>query len=105
DGGSTVYFPFKDFTKDALNDFLENQKIALFIRPHHLDQGHKSLMDLPNVYLVDSGFIDEISFYLHHFCVLVTDYSSIALDFLLTGGTTMYIPYDLKDYEQSRGVN
>ncbi|MFC3299511.1 glycosyltransferase [Arthrobacter agilis] len=36
--------------------------------------------------------------------VLITDYSSIAFDFMATGRPIIYYAYDLEEYEQSRGL-
>ncbi|UYM15703.1 CDP-glycerol glycerophosphotransferase family protein [Endozoicomonas euniceicola] len=105
DGGSTRYFPFDDVNINELNDFLLANNIVVYLRPHHLDNGYKDFTVVDNVRLFDSTLVPEVSFYLNRFDMLVTDYSSIAIDFLLTDKNIIYIPYDLDGYKQSRGLN
>ncbi|MAD90191.1 MAG: hypothetical protein CMK64_10830 [Pseudoalteromonas sp.] len=105
DGGSTKYFPFSDFKLDKLVSLLKNNDAKLFIRPHHLDKGFKDYIDGENIVLLSANEVEEISFYLNRFELLITDYSSIMFDYAITGGTVITFPYDKESYTTSRGLN
>ncbi|MGN1183628.1 MAG: CDP-glycerol glycerophosphotransferase family protein, partial [Oliverpabstia sp.] len=42
---------------------------------------------------------------LNIFDMLITDYSSIYIDYLLTGKPVMFLPYDREEYLKERGMN
>ncbi|HCW2765239.1 MULTISPECIES: CDP-glycerol glycerophosphotransferase family protein [Enterobacteriaceae] len=103
DGSSTRYFPFHEFDIDKFNSFLNENKIHFYVRPHHLD--NYNIKKLSNIHLLTASDVEEITYHLSAFDVLITDYSSLLVDFLLTSGRVIFIPYDLEFYLSSRGQN
>ncbi len=103
DGSSTRYFPFDEFDIDKFNIFLKENKIHFYVRPHHLDK--YNINKLSNIHLLTANDVEEITYHLSAFDVLITDYSSLFVDFLLTSGRVIFIPYDLDLYLSSRGQN
>jgi CDP-glycerol glycerophosphotransferase (TagB/SpsB family) len=49
--------------------------------------------------------IEDIQDLLPEVDLLITDYSSIALDFFLTGRPVIFFPYDLEEYDARRGFS
>lgn len=107
------YMPtFRDTGGDAFNDraldisaleqFGRRHKIAFLLKFHPYIRFEANL-ELKTVHLVDSA-TDAYPLLQHADCLL-TDYSSIAYDFLLTGRPQVFFPYDLEKYlAQDRGM-
>lgn len=99
------FFPFEDLTAEELNEHLKENKTVLFLRKHPyfpsvLDE---SYLKQSNIYLFDTDFFPEIMDYLSYFDKLITDYSSIYLDFLCLERPIAFIPYDLEEYKAHTG--
>ncbi|MEZ8094455.1 CDP-glycerol glycerophosphotransferase family protein [Photobacterium swingsii] len=105
DGGVTKFFPFDDIKKEPFEAWLKENDITIFIRPHHLDVNYKNYLDWDGVEYIGSDIIPEITFYLNEFDTLITDYSGILFDYLLTDGKVILLPYDFESYSFTRGVN
>lgn len=105
DFGTTKYFEVSGFDADDFECFLRDNQITIYIRPHHLDTSHKQYLDIDGIESLDSALISEITFYLNQFNVLITDYSSIIFDYILTDGKLIMIPYDYTEYREKRGLN
>lgn len=100
----TKLFPFENVDFSALNDFLANNNITLFIRLHPNDEKTISEnMIQSHIKLFSSSEYEEIMDYLVFFDSLITDYSSIAYDFLLLNRPMMFLPYDYEEYEKNVG--
>lgn len=99
------FFPFENLTADELNERLIENDTVLFLRKHPyfpslLDQ---SFLEQSNIYLFDSDLFPEIMDYLSYFDKLITDYSSIYLDFLCLDRPMAFIPYDIEQYTKYTG--
>ena len=106
-GESSLLFPFVDKNLEDLNIFLERQDAYLLIRGHReeidkiIDSSgeHKFSRILP----ANQDIFPDTQRLLSHVDILVTDYSSIYLDFLLLDKPIVFIPYDLEEYQSYRG--
>ena len=109
DEGELKLFPFKDLDLKALDENLLNYKIEILIRLHINDEKKYKLKEefkeLKNIKFEGSDIIPTINENLYSYDVLITDYSSIALDFLLLDRPIGYLPYDYKDYNLVRGFS
>ena len=100
----TKFFPFDDFDLRHLNTFLEENKIVLLLRGHvynkELETEHFSER------IIDFGFVicNDVNLILPEVDVLVTDYSSIYIDYLLLDRPCIFVPYDLEEYKRKRGL-
>lgn len=104
-GEATNLFPFSDFDLKKLNQQLESLDTYVVIRPHPNDKGaNDTLFSYPRILNGNVRELDEIQDYLFGFDGLITDYSSIYIDFLLSGKQVAFIPYDLEDYKRSTGL-
>ena len=106
-GNRSSFFPFDDKNLDVLNTFLEQQDAYLLLRGHREEMerissnyGEKSLS---RILPAHQEVFPDAQQLLAHVDVLVTDYSSIYLDFLLVDKPIVFIPYDLKEYQSYRG--
>jgi len=105
----TKLFPFDDADLLALDQFLRDNRIEIMIRLHVHDEQKYSkrtiYKNLQNIYFKGSDKIPSINDYLHHVDMLISDYSSITLDYLLLDRPVAYIPYDYDEYNKVRGFS
>ena len=97
-------YPFSDSELDALQTFLLRHNAIFAIRAHSNRRSNEtsdsSASDPSIVFLND---IPDVNLLLRITDVLVTDYSSIYIDFLLTGRPLLNFTYDLDSYAAERG--
>lgn len=102
----TKLFPFEDFDINELNSFLENHKIILFIRMHQSEiQNLTTFEKSKRIQFINDDKVKDIMEILNIFDLLVTDYSSIYIDYLLSHKPIIFLPYDKKKYSNKRGFN
>lgn len=106
-GDRSSFFPFEDKDLERLNAFLETQDAYLLMRGHREEMerisenyGEKKLS---RILPAHQEIFPDAQRLLVHVDVLVTDYSSIYLDFLLLDKPMIFIPYDLEQYQSYRG--
>jgi CDP-glycerol glycerophosphotransferase (TagB/SpsB family) len=91
---------------NLLADWLEESASVLLIRPHPHGVGDyargAALSD--RIRLFDSSIHSDITSVLPGFDMLITDYSSIAFDFALTGRPIAFLAPDLENYVATRGI-
>ncbi|MCK4796965.1 MAG: CDP-glycerol glycerophosphotransferase family protein [Spirochaetes bacterium] len=109
-GQVSVFFPFKDFHIDRLNTFLSDNDTILLLRTHDNENkfgsGDKSqvepIVNNDRIFYFSHAILAEVNEILPIVDLLITDYSTIGIDFLLCNRPIIYFPYDLKDYP--RGI-
>lgn len=105
DNTETVFFPFADYEAEGLEAFLEENDIIIFIRCHQ-SEANRNKMNLGNrVRLMNQDKVVDIMEIINIFDMLITDYSSIYVDYLLTEKPIMFLPYDIEYYNEDRGLN
>ncbi len=110
--GPTRFFPFDDFDIESLHQFLKENETYLIIRGHINEGDGKEISKLKK-YLQDENsmikngssqmFPDGQELLLHS-DIVMTDYSSIYMDFLLLDRPCIFLPYDLELYTEKRGM-
>jgi CDP-glycerol glycerophosphotransferase len=101
--------PFNDLDLIQLNKFLEEKNAYLLIRKHHYEY-YQKIEHMEKKWfnynrIIDAGIskhADVQELLLHTDC-LVTDYSGIYIDFLLSKKPILFIPYDQEEYESKEG--
>ena len=92
-----------------MDQYLEKNNLQIMIRLHINDQkkykNNSDFIHLKNIFFAGSDQIPTINDFLHQIDFLITDYSSIALDYLLLDRPIAYIPYDYTSYEKERGFS
>jgi len=104
-GRGTVFFPFRDFEFSELEEYLEENKMVIFIRCHQSEAGGAGTNLGKRVRLMNQDKVEEIMDIINIFDLLITDYSSIYIDYLLTERPIVFLPYDRAEYAADRGLN
>lgn len=105
DYGQVQLFPFKDFDQEQLEAFLEEKNMLLFIRTHVAEQGSAAPYLGKRIRFLGNEQAEDITGILNIFDCLITDYSSIYIDYLLTDKPMIFLPYDRQQYLDGRGMN
>jgi CDP-glycerol glycerophosphotransferase (TagB/SpsB family) len=100
-----VMEPFsKDFAI-TLGDYLANNNYLMLVKGHPSRKHTKVRFEAAGNIVDVSDIIGDIQEILIHVDILITDYSSVAFDFALTGRPIIYFPYDFENYiETCRGM-
>lgn len=105
DYGQVQLFPFKDFDQKQLEAFLEEKNMLLFIRTHIAEQGSAAPYLGKRIRFLGNEQAEDVTGILNIFDCLITDYSSIYIDYLLTDKPMIFLPYDRQQYLDGRGMN
>jgi CDP-glycerol glycerophosphotransferase (TagB/SpsB family) len=98
-------FPFKDIDYYDLNLFLEKNNIMLLLRGHQNDSALLNKIYSRNILNFNYDVCPNIYRVLHEIDVLITDYSSLYIDFLIFDRPTIFVPYDYERYNMKRGFS
>jgi CDP-glycerol glycerophosphotransferase len=98
-------FPFAEYNEETLARALDELNVDIYLHPHPIRQsvdfsGVKSsrlkvTFDKPG---------EDVNLYLSHYDLLVTDYSSIFVEFLALDRPVMFVPYDYKKFKDRIGM-
>lgn len=105
DYGQVQLFPFKDFDQKQLEAFLDEKNMLLFIRTHVAEQGSADPYLGKRIRFLGNEQAEDVTGILNIFDCLITDYSSIYIDYLLTDKPMIFLPYDRQQYLDGRGMN
>ena len=105
DYGQVQLFPFKDFDQKQLEAFLDEKNMLLFIRTHVAEQGSAAPYLGKRIRFLGYEQAEDVTVILNIFDCLITDYSSIYIDYLLTDKPMIFLPYDRQQYLDGRGMN
>ncbi|MGF1864667.1 CDP-glycerol glycerophosphotransferase family protein [Enterovibrio norvegicus] len=102
----TILFPFADMDSDRLHSFLLEHNLCLYLRvhPNFESEIDKNFLG-DNVRVLSKQSVPDINSILFDFDMLVTDYSSIYVDYLLTEKPLIFIPYDYEEYRDHVGFS
>lgn len=103
DYSPTKFFNLENFNIENLNNFLIHSNNYIIVRGHPNEKGLNSdIFNFSNI--LDGTMINNLYEYLDDFEGLITDYSSIYIDFLITDKKIAFSPYDLKEYSKHTGL-
>ncbi len=100
---SSLFFPFSDFDLDYLNEYLEKNELIMLVRGHLFNPIHSNIYS-KRIINFNFEIANDINLYLPLIDILITDYSSIYIDYLLLNRPCIFIPYDYKEYISKRGL-
>lgn len=106
DGRPVELFPFKDANLEELDLFLKENDSVIIIRCH-VDEferlGTQKNGNFSNIVFQGSDVFPDVQDILPQIDMVITDYSSVCIDFLLTLRPMLFIPYDYDQYKSERG--
>lgn len=106
------FFPFSDLSLEDLNNVLESNDAYLLIRGHWTDDiyerngklDYQSITMGSRIITANHREFEDVQELLPFVDILITDYSSIWIDFLLLDRPIIFVPYDLEEYCNERGL-
>lgn len=106
DAYSTTVFPFPDFDLDRLREFLRDRGIELYVRMHFSEDDetfYDRIVDNETIFRAGQPFSPSPIEILPSFDMLVTDYSSIYVDYLPVDGPIVFVKDDHDTFRSKRG--
>lgn len=102
------FFPFSDFSRSRLLDLLDKYDAYLLIRGHYIDETGRSAdfkEDLSSrIIMANREDFEDVQDLLPHVDILISDYSSIWVDYLLLDRPIVFVPYDLDKFQKGRNI-
>lgn len=103
-------FNYSDFDADLIDQFLEKNNAYMFTKLHFADNEYftKGNFKLPKrMVFLDTNILNEKLLTIYHimnaFDMLITDYSSVYVDFMLLDKPIIFSCPDLSKYQEDRG--
>ncbi len=101
----TQWFPFDDFDRDRLIGFLVEANASILLRGHEMESANvHALCDGRNLIDFGAHTCREVNDVLPQIDVVVSDYSSIYIDYLLLDRPCIFLPYDFEEYCAKRSL-
>lgn len=105
-------FGLSEFNKQQLLQFLRQHNITLIIKLHPFEESYfaKELQELSKqqIYTLNDKHLENASMDLYDVLgsadMVLTDYSSVYIDYLLLDRPVMFLPTDLDEYRSNRGL-
>lgn len=83
---------------ETLNNFLAKNNLELYLKLHFYDLSKFEMIDFDYSNIKKYTFDEDIYQSINKFDMLITDYSSIYLDYLLSEKPIIFFPYDYNNY-------
>jgi len=97
--GKTIVNLLDDFgfSFHEFSSFLKKNNIAFITKPHFLEKEALKARDFQSENFIVYDYVDPYPL-LRNTDILITDYSSVFFDFLLTGRPLIFAPFDREEY-------
>jgi len=101
-----IKLPFSASDFDRLNEFFEKHNWVMIYRPHYIENiiPREYLESKEHILILDSTQEEDSQKLLAVTDVLMTDYSSIYVDYLILDRPICFLPFDLELYEEEKGL-
>lgn len=106
----SLFFPFPDFDEQQLATELRRLAIQIILRPHAHDTASvKHCTVLAEAYpdlfkFSDAAETNDTATLIAETDAVISDYSSIYLDYVLLDKPCVFIPWDIDRYRETRGI-
>lgn len=101
-------FQVEGFDDDSFNELLKSQNALCLIKPHYFGADDIAFKKYSNILVIDDDWIVQQGITLYHLlaCMdaLVTDYSSVIIDFLLLDKPVLCFSTDYENYKNTQGL-
>lgn len=96
---------FEDMDWSNLDSFLEENNINIFFRMHPSFEENLDFYTEKSkrIKIIDTNIVEDINEVIGFFDLIITDYSSVHIGYLLLGKPVLFLPYDLDKYEAEVG--
>ena len=101
-----IKLPFSASDIDELNDYLKKNNLTMIFRPHYIETiiPPEFLESKSNILTLDVKAEEDSQRLLAATDILMTDYSSIFIDYLILDRPICFLPFDLDLYEKENGL-
>ncbi|MCZ4693449.1 hypothetical protein DWB61_01315 [Ancylomarina euxinus] len=101
-----IKLPFSASDFDRLNEFFKKNNWVMIYRPHYIENiiPREYLESKESILILDSIIEEDSQKLLAATDVLMTDYSSIYVDYLILDRPICFLPFDLDLYDQEKGL-
>ncbi|MDE5422986.1 CDP-glycerol glycerophosphotransferase family protein [Ancylomarina sp. DW003] len=101
-----IKLPFSASDFERLNEFFEKNNWVMIYRPHYIENiiPREYMKGKKNILILDSTAEEDSQKLLAATDVLMTDYSSIYVDYLILDRPICFLPFDLDLYEKEKGL-
>ena len=109
ENSKTKFFPFEDLDIEEINIFLKQNNAYLLLRGHAMEtifrkNSQTKKFAYNRIIAANQDKFENVNELLPFVDILISDYSSTYIDFLLLNKPIIFIPYDLEVYEKKRGL-
>ena len=87
-----------NFDFESWQVFLQNSNTVLLFKTHYADKDSKLDSVSERIIFVNDNEVGDLNTLLKEIDILITDYSGVYFDFLLTGKPIVFAPFDLEKY-------
>jgi len=101
-----IKLPFSSSDFNRIHEFFKENNWVMIYRPHYIENiiPREYLEDKENILILDSTKEEDSQKLLAATDVLMTDYSSIYVDYLILDRPICFLPFDLELYEREKGL-
>lgn len=101
-------FQIDNFDAVAFNKILSDRNAICLVKPHYFYTENNNLKDHSNIIFIDDSWLTKQKITLYHLLscsdILISDYSSVIIDFLLLERPVVCFATDIEEYKRTQGL-